>query len=69
MARADADRCESESPRDSNSRRDLLHSHRELLYQLAALPLPRKAACRTLAKRQGAHDYFPMLYRLTGCAR
>ena len=21
-------------------------------------PLPSKAACRTLAKRQGAHDYF-----------
>jgi hypothetical protein len=26
--------------------------------QLAALPMPRKAACRMLAKRQGAHDYF-----------
>jgi len=26
----------------------------------AALPLPRKAARRTLAKRQGAHDYLPI---------
>jgi hypothetical protein len=50
LAGANANRCEPERPCHSRSRRDPLQFHRELLYQLAALPLPRKAACRTVAK-------------------
>jgi len=58
LTSACSDGSEAERARDDSSCRDSLQSHRELLYQLAALPMPRNAACRMLAKRQGAHDYF-----------
>src|SRR5262245_62390751 len=50
LSGSDADRCEVERPCDSCSRCEPLQFHRELLYQLAALPPPTKAACRTRAK-------------------
>ena len=62
LACADADRREPERPCDGCSRCDPLQFHRELLYRLAALPLPRKAACRTLAKTAGRSRLFPDVY-------
>jgi hypothetical protein len=59
LAGADANRRESECARDSCSRCDPLQFHRELLFQLAALPLPRKAACRTMAKTAMRSRLFP----------
>src|SRR5262245_26213053 len=60
LAGSDADRCESERSCDSHSRCEPLQFHRELLYQLAALPPPTKAACRTLAKTARRSRLFPV---------
>jgi hypothetical protein len=69
--RSDTDRSEPERPHNRSPCCDLLQFrriHRELLFRLAALPLPEAALPHT-EKRQGAHDYFLCVYRPTGSAR